>query len=294
MRADAQEKHTVKKTPVEVSCTKCKTRFRLWIPVEYISHWEKGVNISCICCGTVYHVSRSGKSFEARPLKDMLSKVKQSAVETIKETPPVSLSTQPVAPKTPDVAPQAEATQVTQTVASPVEQKATQAVTVAPPPPPPPPAESEPVIEATEEAFAGEPEGQSNYDFTVIFVEDEKLAREMADYAMKDTNIRLVAVKNGNEALDFAKKEKIDLIVTDLYLKNPKDPQSTIDGEDLLFKFEALGKKLPAIVTTGKDIIDDMLLEPKWYDLRVKGFIQKGNPFWAEELKAKIKEVLDA
>ena len=50
---------------------------------------------------------------------------------------------------------------------------------------------------------------------------------------------------------------------------------------------------IPAIITTGKDIIDDLVMDPKWFDLHVKGFIQKGNPFWADELKLKIKEVLN-
>jgi hypothetical protein len=34
------------------------------------------------------------------------------------------------------------------------------------------------------------------------------------------------------------------------------------------------------------------VLDPKWFELNVKGFIQKGNPFWVEELKLKVKEVL--
>ena len=52
------------------------------------------------------------------------------------------------------------------------------------------------------------------------------------------------------------------------------------------------GVSAPAIITTGKDIIDDLVLDPKWFELNVKGFIQKGNPFWVEELKLKVKEVL--
>ncbi len=53
------------------------------------------------------------------------------------------------------------------------------------------------------------------------------------------------------------------------------------------------GRNVPAIITTGKDIIDDLVLDPKWFDLNVKGFVQKGNPFWGEELKTKIKEILE-
>ena len=65
-----------------------------------------------------------------------------------------------------------------------------------------------------------------------------------------------------------------------------------MDGEELLQKMRSTGFEMPAIVTTGKDIIDDLVLDPKWFELKVKGFIQKGNPFWVEELKLKVKEVL--
>ncbi|MBI4949973.1 MAG: response regulator [Deltaproteobacteria bacterium] len=127
---------------------------------------------------------------------------------------------------------------------------------------------------------------------TILLIEDDKLAREMVQNTLKDVGIRLVQAKNAAEALKALRTERVNLIVTDLYLKNPADPESLIDGEDLLKRVVASGMSIPAIITTGKDILDDLVLDPKWFDLHVKGFIQKGNPFWAEELKLKIKEVM--
>lgn len=127
---------------------------------------------------------------------------------------------------------------------------------------------------------------------TVLVIEDDKIAREMVKNTLKDIGVRLVTAQNSAEALKFIKTEPVDLIVTDLYLKASGDPETLIDGEEVLRKVADLGKAIPSIITTGKDILDDMMLDPKWFDLRVKGFIQKGNPFWVEELKLKIKEVM--
>ncbi len=127
---------------------------------------------------------------------------------------------------------------------------------------------------------------------TVLFIDDDKLAREMVKNTLKDVGIRLVTAQNSAEAMKFIKNETVDLIVTDLYLKGPGDPETLIDGEEVLKRISESGISIPAIITTGKDIIDDLVLDPKWFDLKVKGFIQKGNPFWGEELKLKIKEVM--
>lgn len=151
----------------------------------------------------------------------------------------------------------------------------------------------EPVVNIPEPpvSHGDEPRASGAYD-TVLLVDDERLAREMVDNTLKDTGIRLLKAKNAAEAIRILRKESVGLIVTDMYLKNPEDPESQMDGEELLKKVADAGADIPAIITTGKDIIDDLVLDPKWFDLHVKGFIQKGNPFWIEELKGKIKEVL--
>lgn len=127
----------------------------------------------------------------------------------------------------------------------------------------------------------------------VLFVDDDKLATAIAENTLSDVKVTLVIARSGEEALKKLESNNISLIVTDLHLKNPEDPHTQLDGGDLLKKIKAMGKLIPSIVTTGKDIIDDLALDPVWFDLQVRGFIQKGNPFWAEELKQKVKELLD-
>lgn len=127
---------------------------------------------------------------------------------------------------------------------------------------------------------------------TILVVEDDRLSRDMVENTLVDLGFRVVAAKNSTEAIRAARSERVNLIVTDLYLKNPSDPEAALDGEDLLVRIKDAGVRVPAVITTGKDIIDDLVLDPKWFDLQVKGFIQKGNPFWVEELKLKVKEVL--
>lgn len=126
---------------------------------------------------------------------------------------------------------------------------------------------------------------------TILVIEDDRLSRDMVENSLSELGFAIIPVKSSTEALK-AVRQKVHLIVTDLYLKNPADAESLLDGEDLLVRLRESGVSAPAIITTGKDIIDDLVLDPKWFELNVKGFIQKGNPFWVEELKLKVKEVL--
>lgn len=127
----------------------------------------------------------------------------------------------------------------------------------------------------------------------ILVVDDDGLVRKMAENVLRKNKFKPLVAQNGPEALGIIEKNKIALVVVDLHLKNPKDPKSTMDGEEFLQRLADSGKKLPAIVTTGKDLIDDIILEPKWYDLHVMAFIQKGSPFWTDELMVKIKEALE-
>jgi len=126
---------------------------------------------------------------------------------------------------------------------------------------------------------------------TILIVEDDALSRKMVENSLEDGSKRLIIAKNGEEALAALAKEKVDLLVVDLYLKNPDDPASQMDGEEVLQKASAI-VNIPAIVVTGKELVDDISLDPKWFELHVKDFIQKGNPFWIDELKIKVKDII--
>jgi CheY-like chemotaxis protein len=127
----------------------------------------------------------------------------------------------------------------------------------------------------------------------VLFVDDDKLAIAIAQHTLADLKIEFITARSGEEALKKLEADGFSLLITDLHLKDPSNPAAQLDGEDVLKKLAESGKVIPALVTTGKDLIDDLQLDPKWFDLRVRGFVQKGNPFWAEELKTKMKELLD-
>lgn len=126
---------------------------------------------------------------------------------------------------------------------------------------------------------------------TILVVEDDALSRKMVENSLEDGTNKLIIVKNGEEAMEALSKERIDLLVVDLYLKNANDPSSLMDGEEVLQKASAVAN-IPAIVVTGKELVDDISLDPKWFDLHVKDFIQKGNPFWVDELKVKVADII--
>jgi len=237
---DLQDKKTTAaKEPVEVSCTGCESKFRLWVPAEMLPEWERGVRISCVRCGSQYFIKKKSTGFEIKPL---------AAAAQTQAAPAGS----PVAPAAVHEAPGMKETKAAQRTPA--------------------------AVDADKE--------------TILVVEDDRLSREMVESTLTELGFRTIPAKNAAEAMTAARKERINLIVTDLYLKNPTDPASDIDGGDLLQKMHDSGVGVPAIITTGKDILDDLVLDPKWFELKVKGFIQKGNPFWVEELKLKVKEVL--
>ncbi len=129
----------------------------------------------------------------------------------------------------------------------------------------------------------------------VLFVDSDKLAEAIAESTLGDTPIKLHAATSAELALEQIGNEanNFSLVVSDLHLKENGDPENKLDGEDFLRELMNRGLDLPVIITTGKDIVDDIISDSKWFELNVKGFIQKGNPFWAEELKVKLKEMLE-
>lgn len=250
---EIQQKKGVEKEPVEIQCSDCSTTFRLWIPAEKLGEWERGSRINCVKCGAQFLIRWTGSTFHVNPISEFL---KREAERTV----PAAHVEQASAP-------------------APAPAPVAPAVHHAPVQPPVEPARPQPV--------SGPAPGAE----TILVVEDDRLSRDMVENTLSGLGFFIVPVKSSTEALRAA-KGKVHLIVTDLYLKNPVDPESLLDGEELLARLREMGVAAPAIITTGKDIIDDLVLDPKWFELNVKGFIQKGNPFWAEELKLKVKEVL--
>lgn len=248
-----ENKAAANKEPVEIKCSECDVAFRLWIPAERLGEWEKGSRISCVKCGAKFFLVWNGEAFEVTHLSELAKKAaRKTADAKAAEAPP---------------------------------REAQQAVSAAPAPPVQAKAPEAPRQEPAREA------AQAANAETILVIEDDRLSRDMVENTLSQLGFAIIPVKSSTEAIKAA-KQNVHLIVTDLYLKNPADSESLLDGEDLLVRLRDSGVNAPAIITTGKDIIDDLVLDPKWFELNVKGFIQKGNPFWVEELKLKVKEVL--
>ena len=213
------------KKHIEIECPKCKTRFRLWVPLKLFSEWKDGEEIGCIKCRMRIRLEKDNDSFRVA--------LAQSVEEIIT------------------------------------------------------------AVEHKEAAQTGEGVHLKNVSGeTILVVDDDGLIRKMAEDELIKNNFTPLTAQNGPEALKLLKQNGIALVAVDLHLKNQRDPESVMDGEEFLQRLVDSGKNIPAIITTGKDLIDDIIFQPKWYDLHVKAFVQKGNPFWTDDLLAKIKEIL--
>ncbi len=204
------------KTQVRISCTRCNTEFRLWLPEDLTPGEGKEEKLYCVRCGACFVLRSSPAGIEA-----FAEEEKPDLPETARKA-------------------------------------------------------------STEE----EPKPK------VLFVDDDRLSIAIVEDVLSDV-VTLTTTRTGRDALERLKKEDYSLIITDLHLKDPDGPEDQLDGEDFLREVAKLEKKVPVILTTGKDIIDELILDPKWLNLNVKSFIQKGNPFWADELKTKLKEILE-
>jgi signal transduction histidine kinase/DNA-binding response OmpR family regulator/HAMP domain-containing protein len=83
----------------------------------------------------------------------------------------------------------------------------------------------------------------------LLIVEDEKMMRKSIINLMRNENIEITAVEDGNAAYEKLKSEKFDSMILDLGLKD-------MTGFDLLKRIhdEKIAEKLPIIIYTGKDL----------------------------------------
>jgi len=241
-----------KKEPLVIECAGCKSRFRLWIPVKAGSEWEQGARINCVRCGAAYIVRKAGDGFH------------------------VEAGTPPPPPEQ-EGGFAIESGNGLTPLSGDETGAAAEGAGAAP--------------EATEASAGPEEAAEALAEPAILVVEDDALSRKMVENSLGDMAARLILVKNGEDAVKVLRSEEIALLVVDLYLKSPDDPSSTMDGEEVLKEAAGIAD-IPAIVVTGKELVDDISLDPKWFDLHVKDFIQKGNPFWVDELKVKVTDII--
>ena len=117
----------------------------------------------------------------------------------------------------------------------------------------------------------------------ILLVEDNILNQKVVTFTLHKFNYTVTAVKNGFEALDFVKKEKIDLILMDIMLPGMTGYEITRE----IRKYEKennLENEIPIIAITANTLDND---REKCMEAGMNEYLPK--PFTAEQLIEKIK-----
>src|SRR5262245_37799164 len=86
----------------------------------------------------------------------------------------------------------------------------------------------------------------------VLLIEDDRMVGAAVEQALKDAAYAVDWVRDGETALLAAKSESYEVLLLDLGLPN-------VDGRDILRRLRADGRKLPVIIVTARDAIDDRI-----------------------------------
>lgn len=114
---------------------------------------------------------------------------------------------------------------------------------------------------------------------TILIVDDEELIRNVIKEYCLSANYKVLEASNGFDALDFVKKNNIDVIILDIMM--PKK-----DGYSTLREIKEI-KNIPVIMLSARSEEYDKLLG---FDLGIDDYLTK--PFSPKELLARIKAVL--
>lgn len=114
----------------------------------------------------------------------------------------------------------------------------------------------------------------------VLLVEDDRMIGSAVQQALRDAAYAVDWVTDGEAAVHAAQSETYELVLLDLGL--PK-----ADGRDVLRRLRLPGRKLPVIIVTARDSVEDRI---DGLDLGADDYLIK--PFEIRELLARMRAVL--
>jgi two-component system, OmpR family, response regulator len=114
----------------------------------------------------------------------------------------------------------------------------------------------------------------------VLLIEDDRMIGTAMQQALKDAAYAVDWVTDGETALHAVENESYELALLDLGL--PK-----ADGREVLRRLRTLGRRLPVIIVTARDGVDDRI---DGLDLGADDYLVK--PFEIRELLARMRAVL--
>ncbi len=114
----------------------------------------------------------------------------------------------------------------------------------------------------------------------VLLIEDDRMIGKAVEQALKDSAYAVDWVTDGEAAIHAAESETYELVLLDLGL-----PRA--DGREVLRRLRGLSRKLPVIIVTARDSIEDRI---GGLDLGADDYLIK--PFEIRELLARMRAVL--
>lgn len=114
----------------------------------------------------------------------------------------------------------------------------------------------------------------------ILFAEDEYYLNEAVTKKLKQAKYSVDSCYNGEDAFDYFESAEYDLVILDIMM--PK-----LDGFSVLRKIRASNRKVPVILLTAKDSIEDRV---KGLDGGANDYVVK--PFAMDELLARIRVLL--
>lgn len=111
----------------------------------------------------------------------------------------------------------------------------------------------------------------------ILVVEDERAVARGLEYGLNKEGFSVLAASTGQQALDIARSQEIDLILLDLRLPD-------ISGYDVCKQLRAEGKRMPILILTA---LDDEIDRVLGLELGADDYIVK--PYRLRELIARIR-----
>jgi DNA-binding response OmpR family regulator len=113
----------------------------------------------------------------------------------------------------------------------------------------------------------------------VLIVEDDSMTRKALEHRMKLDGNEVYSAADGQQAIEFLKKQKIDVLLTDLHMPN-------FSGLDLIkYVRNQLKANIPIIMVTRVGLEETVLAA---FELGADDYITK--PFSPDELSLRVKK----
>lgn len=117
-------------------------------------------------------------------------------------------------------------------------------------------------------------------DIVLLYVEDSYNAQETLKLILEDEIKELYQAYNGQEALEIYKKERIDIVITDLHMPD-------IDGFNFAKIIKKINYKQPIIIISGFDMKQESI---KFKNIKINHFLSK--PLNIDVLLQKLEQII--